>query len=70
MKTLTDIIKQSQTIYTNGHTFEEYKAWKDYLINNPEEVKVIISKETIATLSKYCYRKENKPHPFALYGET
>ena len=62
MKTLTDIIKQSQTIYTNGHTFEEYKAWKDYLINNPEEVKVIISKETIATLSKYCYRKENKPH--------
>jgi len=62
MKTLTDIIKQSQTIYTNGHTFEEYKAWKDYLINNPEEVKAIISKETIATLSKYCYRKENKPY--------
>lgn len=56
-KTLLTI---SREVFTNGTTFDQYKDFSFYLLDNEETIKAIISKETIANLSRFCWHKDKK----------
>jgi predicted RNA methylase len=57
---LKSLLTVSREIFTNGTTFDQYKAFSSYLLDNPESVKAIISKETISSLSRFCWHKDKK----------
>lgn len=40
----------------NGHTFEDWKQYKEFLLNNEEEVKRLINTATIPELSRYTWK--------------
>lgn len=52
----------SREVFTNGTTFDQYKNFSFYLLDNEETIKEIISKETISSLSRFCWHKDKKAH--------
>ena len=60
LKTFKDLLTHSMEIFTNGHSFEDYTTFKNFMLSETEQIKSIISKETIATLSRFCWHKDKK----------
>lgn len=54
------LLTLSREVFTNGTTFDQYKEFYFYLLDNEEAIKAIISKETIASLSRFCWHKDKK----------
>lgn len=61
METFKTLLSTCVNIFMNGHSFDDWKQYKDYLINNEEEVKGVINTATIPELNRYT-RKDKKPY--------
>lgn len=57
-ETLKEILTAIRSLSESD--FNTFTDLRDYFRDNEEETKVIIGRETVATLQKYCFRKENK----------
>jgi len=47
-------------LYSNGHSFEDWQTFKEFVLTEEDFLKGLIAKETVATLKKYTYRADNK----------
>lgn len=59
-QTFSDLLKTSKEVFTNGTTFDQYKEFAFYLLDNEESVKGIISRETIVSLSRFVWHNDKK----------
>jgi len=56
IQTFKELLNECRDIFMNGHNFEDWKQYKDFLLNNEEEVKRLINTATIPELSRYTWK--------------
>lgn len=66
--TFAELLKETRSIFTNGHTFEQYQNWKEYVLNNETELKQVIGKETIPSLNRFAWKDKKEKMVSSVYS--
>lgn len=67
-QTFEGILNSCRNIFMNGSTFEDWKEFKDYLVNEEGNVKEALSKATITELNKYVFKDKKERMINSLYS--
>lgn len=58
--TFAELLDTCRSLYTNGHTFENWQEFKEIILNEKDYLKSIIAKETVKSLKRFTYHADNK----------
>jgi hypothetical protein len=67
-QTFATILNTCRNIFMNGSTFQEWKEYKDYLINDEMIVKAALSKATIPELNRFVLKDKKDRMVSSLYS--
>lgn len=67
-QTFPQLLDRCRNIFMNGHTFQDWKEFKDYLLNNESEVLAVINTATIPELNRYTFKDKKARMVASIYS--